>query len=244
MIMGRHSKRSQDTSQELMKALTETIVDPKLRSVLDHAVALVLNADYTPVSVLPLSTSHWKDTVRFVFQEKVDVIHTYEDIAIRSPSTTFQIPSIIVNKVYRRPKRKVQFTKANVFMRDRFTCQYCDERFAMNDLTYDHVLPRKHGGKTCWENIVASCEKCNGAKESNRNWVSPIGLVGPKNDPVKPTYKLLESRFREQKLIIPDREWMNYLAWKGPLWEKNPLTREVSQLQGPFEDINGEEVGF
>ena len=32
------------------------------------------------------------------------------------------------------------------------------------DLTLDHVIPQYHGGKREWNNIVASCQRCNGKK--------------------------------------------------------------------------------
>ena len=48
--------------------------------------------------------------------------------------------------------RRPAFTRFNVFLRDRFACQYCDEPFPAQDLTFDHVVPRSRGGRTTWEN--------------------------------------------------------------------------------------------
>ena len=53
--------------------------------------------------------------------------------------------------------RRVAFTRFNVFLRDRFTCQYCGEAFASSALTFEHVIPRSRGGQTTWSNIVTAC---------------------------------------------------------------------------------------
>ena len=53
-------------------------------------------------------------------------------------------------KEYVRPARQPAFTRFNVFLRDRFTCQYCGSH---DELTFDHVIPRSKGGATTWENV-------------------------------------------------------------------------------------------
>ena len=65
-----------------------------------------------------------------------------------------------------RGKGKPCFTRRNLFLRDRFACQYCHTRFPIGDLTYDHVVPRAKGGPTTWENVVTACSKCNLRKGS------------------------------------------------------------------------------
>src|SRR3546814_7585707 len=50
------------------------------------------------------------------------------------------------------------FTLFNLFLRDRFRCQYCGSH---NDLTFDHVIPRALGGRTTWENVATACAPCN-----------------------------------------------------------------------------------
>ena len=54
-----------------------------------------------------------------------------------------RLPSVVSLKSYVKPTRFPAFTRFNVFLRDRFTCQYCGER---EDLTFDHVVPRSKGG--------------------------------------------------------------------------------------------------
>ena len=82
------------------------------------------------------------------------------------PSTTrgraarrrsIRLPSVVALRKYQRSARRVAFTRFNVFLRDRFTCQYCGEVFASSALTFEHVIPRSRGGQTTWSNIVTAC---------------------------------------------------------------------------------------
>ncbi len=63
--------------------------------------------------------------------------------------------------------KEVKFTRHNLFERDRHTCQYCGQVFTNRRRNLDHVIPRDRGGKTTWENVVASCIGCN-SKKGNR----------------------------------------------------------------------------
>jgi len=56
---------------------------------LEKCPALVLNADYRPLSYYPLSLWSWQDTVRSVLIERVIIISNY-DRTIRRPSFTIQ----------------------------------------------------------------------------------------------------------------------------------------------------------
>jgi 5-methylcytosine-specific restriction endonuclease McrA len=122
--------------------------------------ALVLNADFQPLSYFPLSLFNWEDAIKAVVKGSHVVVAEYDQV-VRSPSTTMRLPSVIATRAYVRPPTKVAFTRFNVFLRDGFRCQYCHEQHRPNDLTFDHVLPRAAGGVTSWENIATACSPCN-----------------------------------------------------------------------------------
>ena len=69
-----------------------------------------------------------------------------------------QLPSVIALKDYIIPQSKPSFTRFNVFLRDKFSCQYCG---SADELTFDHLLPRSKGGETNWDNVVTACSSCN-----------------------------------------------------------------------------------
>ncbi|MBR9769395.1 MAG: HNH endonuclease, partial [Rhodobacteraceae bacterium] len=123
----------------------------------NHHPALVLNADYRPLSYYPLSLWSWQDAVKAAYMDRVDIVAEYDTI-VRSPTTEIRIPSVVVLRDYVKPQKRVAFTRFNLFLRDGFQCQYCG---STGDLTFDHVVPRKSGGVTSWENVVAACSKCN-----------------------------------------------------------------------------------
>jgi hypothetical protein len=51
-----------------------------------------------------------------------------------------------------------------LFKRDRYTCAYCGNCFAQQDLSRDHILPRCRGGQDTWMNCVTACRRCNQEK--------------------------------------------------------------------------------
>src|SRR4051795_8586412 len=119
--------------------------------------ALVLNADYTPLSYYPLSLWPWQTAVKAMFLERVDVVAHY-DREVHSPSIALKLPSVIALRDYVRPNEYPAFTRFNLFLRDRFSCVYCGSR---RELTFDHVVPRAQGGRTTWENVATACAPCN-----------------------------------------------------------------------------------
>src|ERR1700749_3665345 len=114
--------------------------------------ALVLNADYRPLSYYPLSLWPWQETIKAVFLGRVDVVSTY-DKKIHSPSFEMTLPSVVSLKQYVAQAPPPAFTRFNVFLRDSFACQYCGSG---EDLTFDHVTPRSRGGRTPWEKIFTA----------------------------------------------------------------------------------------
>ncbi len=127
-----------------------------------HHPALVLNADYRPLSYYPLSLWTWQDAVKAAWLDRVQIVAEYDEY-VHSPTTRIKIPSVVVLKDYVKPQRRVAFTQFNLFLRDKFSGQYCG---TPGDQTFDHVVPRASGGVTSWKNVVAACSSCNLKKGS------------------------------------------------------------------------------
>src|SRR3546814_14969695 len=90
----------------------------------DSCPALVLNSYYTPLSYYPLSLWPWQTAVKAVFLDRVTIVENYER-EIHSPTHTMPIPSVIALRQYVKPSQHPAFTRFNLFLRDRFACQYC-----------------------------------------------------------------------------------------------------------------------
>ena len=73
--------------------------------------ALVLNADYTPLSYYPLSLWSWQDAIKACFLERVDVVAHY-DRTIRSPGLEMRLPSVVaLRNVGGRNRARVVITQ-------------------------------------------------------------------------------------------------------------------------------------
>ncbi len=120
---------------------------------------LILNSWYLPVKVV-----HWQAAVNMRYKGTVDVVVEYSD-TVSSPSVTWFVPAVVRLRRPTGSKKAVKFSRVNVYTRDHYTCQYCGQRFPARALSYDHVVPRSAGGKTCWENIVTACKSCNAIKD-------------------------------------------------------------------------------
>ena len=90
-------------------------------STLKHHPALVLNADYRPLSYYPLSLWCWQDAVKAAYMERVDIVAQYDKF-VHSPTIKIKIPSVVVLKDYVKPQKSVAFTRFNLFLRDEFRC--------------------------------------------------------------------------------------------------------------------------
>jgi 5-methylcytosine-specific restriction endonuclease McrA len=172
--------------------------------------ALVLNADYRPLSYYPLSLWCWQDAIKAVFMERVNIVSEYDRL-VRSPSFAMRLPSVVSLKTYIKPPRHPAFTRFNVFLRDRFTCQYCGDR---DDLTFDHVVPRSKGGHTVWDNVVAACAPCNLLKG---DWLPAESGMWPRQKPFQPTVHDLHHNGRQFPPNYLHESWMDYLYWDAEL---------------------------
>ena len=168
--------------------------------------ALVLNADFRPLSYFPLSLWSWQETIKAVFLDRVNIVEEY-DRKIRATGFEMYLPSVVSLKKYVRNDRQPAFTRFNVFLRDNFECQYCGSH---RDLTFDHVIPRSRGGQTTWDNVVAACAPCN----FHKGGLMPKAAgMFPKHRPHQPTIAELQGHGRRFPPNYLHESWMDYLYW-------------------------------
>ncbi len=172
--------------------------------------ALVLNADFRPLSYYPLSLWSWQDALKAVVLERVNIVSHY-DTVVHSPSCAFALPSVVSLKSYVKPPRFPAFTRFNVFLRDGFSCQYCGAR---QDLTFDHVIPRHAGGRTTWDNVVAACSPCN-LKKGGR--LPHVAHMHPRQKPHCPSVYKLHENGRRFPPNHCHESWLDYLYWDSEL---------------------------
>ena len=108
---------------------------------------------------------------------------------VRTVRFEIAVPRIIRLLGYDRlPRQEVKLNRRNIYARDGAVCQYCGKKFSTQELSLDHVIPRSHGGKTTWDNLVCACVYCNARKGGRTPQQAHMHLLKhplkPKRNPV------------------------------------------------------------
>jgi 5-methylcytosine-specific restriction endonuclease McrA len=173
---------------------------------MQHAT-LILNASYEP-----LGTVGWETAVSMLYGDKATVVEEYDQV-VRSAYLTMRIPAVVrLNSYVTKPIKNVKFSRANVYARDGYRCQYCGDKCATSELTYDHVIPRAQGGTTVWENIVSCCYDCNSKKGGRTPAQARMKLS---KQPVRPRL-VPRMEFEFVGKSVPE-QWRDYIYWTGSL---------------------------
>jgi 5-methylcytosine-specific restriction endonuclease McrA len=183
---------------------------------LERCSALILNADFRPLSYFPLSVWPWQEAVKAIFRDSVTVVSEYDRV-VRSPNMEFKLPSVLALKEYVPSARTPAFTRFNVFLRDRWQCQYCGDHFKTHELTFDHIIPRSRGGRTSWDNIVAACQCCN--RRKGNKLPHEINMY-PINVPRVPSIFELQDSGRMFPPNFLHESWGDFLYWDSELAEE------------------------
>ena len=167
--------------------------------VLIRAPVLVLNLNYVPVNVCTV-----RRAIVLVSKGKAEQLENHRG-ELHTVTAVIEAPSIIrLAYMVKRPFLPRKLSKKEVFLRDRFTCQYCGKK--AQDLTLDHVIPRRQNGAHTWENVVTACNRCNLHKPGRTPAEAKMRLGKPPRAPDPNPYLRLQNR------VIWD-EWKLYIPW-------------------------------
>lgn len=137
---------------------------------------LVLNQSYLPVHITSVRRALvllyqgiakvvGEQYQTFDFQSWTELGVELHHESVGMVNKMIRVPRVLLLIAYDRiPRRNVRFSRFNIYLRDRNTCQYCGVGFPKGELNLDHVTPRSRGGLTTWENVVCSCIDCNRRK--------------------------------------------------------------------------------
>tara|TARA_B110000444_G_scaffold253948_1_gene285638 strand:+ start:343 stop:879 length:537 start_codon:yes stop_codon:yes gene_type:complete len=161
---------------------------------------LVLNANYVPLTICSA-----KRAICLNYLKKIEILVNYDEI-IRSPTTAFNLPSVIKTMEYINFNNiTVDLTRKNILVRDDYTCQYCSIR--NHYLTIDHIIPKFRGGQEAWDNLVVACKPCNQKKGIKSLAESNMELI---KLPKRPNRIQYFQKFVKQK----QSGWKPYLFMK------------------------------
>ncbi|MFH0800495.1 MAG: HNH endonuclease [Pseudomonadota bacterium] len=160
---------------------------------------LVLNRFYMPVNIVTarrafcmlfagIARAVDREHRTFDFMSWTELSAAVHDDTVGIIGKAVRVPRVVLLSSYDRfPRRTVRFSRLNIMLRDRHTCQYCGKRFPRSKLNIDHVIPRSRGGVTAWDNVVTSCHPCNrkkGGRLPHEAGMKPLCLpVRPKSTP-------------------------------------------------------------
>jgi len=170
---------------------------------------LVLNKAWIPVHIIS-----WRKGMSLIYQNNAHALdrdfiaydfqnwlefstkNAHDYAKVHTVSMAIAVPEIIVLTKYDKlPTRDVKYSRENVYHRDHNKCMYCGVQFTIKEMTIDHIIPKSHGGRTTWDNVVAACKPCNNKKADRTpiqagmklikqpkkpNWINPITSVRSK----------------------------------------------------------------
>lgn len=172
---------------------------------------LLLNASFEPLKVID-----WQRAMTLFCQGKVEIVETH-DREVRAVTFSFKLPSVVRLLRFvkiRRQRDLVPFTRANIYARDAYTCQYCAQAFKSLDLTFDHVVPAAQGGHKSWTNIVTACLECNRTKGARTPQEAGMRLLKAPRKPEAGTVVHVTVGMRN----TPE-SWRSWLYWNVSLEE-------------------------
>lgn len=183
-----------------------------------NTAVLVLNQNYEPLNVCNV-----RRAIVLVFDGKAEVLETHA-ATLKTPTRAFPSPSVI-RMVYliHRPRPRVKLTRREVFIRDRWTCQYCGRQ--SGDLTIDHVVPKSKGGPHAWDNLVSACKPCNHRKGGKSLGEARMRLNQTPAEPRAGQYYTIERRL---DTAVTD-EWSKFLPGFRPIGHVPSLDHRLSR---------------
>jgi 5-methylcytosine-specific restriction endonuclease McrA len=213
-----------------MVCITHAWEEGVVASVLNSKV-LVLNRSFLPVHVTSVKRAfcllyqglaHAVDEQyrTFDFESWAALSASVQDERIGCVDRVIRVPRVILLLAYDRvPKRRVRFSRFNIYNRDKNTCQYCGRVFPRHELNLDHVIPRSQGGRSTWENVVCSCQSCNRKKGGRTPEQAGMKLLRPPRKPDWTPFMIETFSLRRYKEWLPFLSMVDVAYWNTELQE-------------------------
>lgn len=196
--MARSTKTGQPVTEKSDPVLKDDSPSSTPRNVLSSPV-LVLNLNYVPINVCTA-----RRAIILVGKGKAELLENHHG-EVHTVTSIYDVPCIIrLIYLVKRPFAPRKLSKKEIFLRDQYTCQYCGKK--TQDLTLDHVVPRRQRGPHTWENVVAACPRCNLRKAGRTPAEASMKLMKEPRAPQPNPYRML------QNYVILE-EWRPYVPW-------------------------------
>jgi hypothetical protein len=186
-----------------------------------HKNCLILNVDYSPIGIVAWQRAMiWFMKIQEEPQySSIDILDFHNNEYICGTNNKkFPLPAVIKTKFYLKLHKNqyVNFSRKNLFIRDNYTCQYCGQTMAPNQLTYDHIIPKSKWNHnypaTCWTNITTACYSCNRKKGNKTPQQANMKILSSPHRPtIQPKYLPIVSHLSRIDTEIPEI-WRRYIG--------------------------------
>lgn len=163
---------------------------------------LVLNTAYEPSQI-----TNVKNAVKLIAKMAAVPVENLD----RELRPGYPVPSVIrLTRHNYIPHRGTTVNRKYIYLRDKFTCQYCYKRFSGSELTLDHIKPISRGGRSRYENLCTCCKKCNHYKADRTPEEAGMVLLH-RYKPVN----IFTSKHNMRAMGENDERWRTYLFFEN-----------------------------
>lgn len=147
----------------------------------------------------------------YSWEEWVALDASNDENQIITSRSAVKVPEVVVLSKYDKVYTKdLRLTKRNIYIRDKYKCQYTGRQLNYEDANIDHVIPRSRGGKNTWDNLVVCTKEINSIKGDKTPEEAGLKLI---KQPVKPSpdgpHRLLDPKFN-----MPE-SWSKFIKTKS-----------------------------
>lgn len=177
---------------------------------------LLLNADFAPMSYKPLSTIPWTKVFFWLTKGSyrddpiITPVEYYDEVVHSGGGKEWKVPAVVAYTAMQPMASSAAFNRANIYLRDDYTCQYTGVRYPASELTLDHVHPQSRGGKTNWTNLVACHKDVNFKKADRTPKEAGLRLL---REPYIPSAWDLREKGRKHPVPFDHETWASYVYW-------------------------------
>jgi len=158
---------------------------------------LVLNKMWIPIRIVSV-----KRCLKLVFADKASMVDpsdysvydwenwaeldsSMDKYSIQTTSSKIKVPEVVILLKYDKVHRKnMRLTKKNIYIRDKYRCQYSGKQIGYKDADIDHIIPRSKGGRNSWDNMVVCAKNINKIKADRTPEEAGLTLI---KKPIKPS---------------------------------------------------------
>lgn len=171
-----------------------------------HGGVLVLNRHFEPMGVTPLTRA----MLKIGLEDSPYWVEVWEEVPLQGASgQTHRKPSVVRLKDdlnIEGRKIKAVNSRKDIYIRDKYTCQFCAQIFPAKELTLDHIFPKSRGGANDPMNLVTACKACNGRKRDRTPEESRMPLINPLTVYQTGLHRVELCHYAERR-----RDWAKYL---------------------------------